>query len=242
MKFTKKVISGVLIVSLAFTAVTPAFAQTEVKAAEGSISNIMVMDVNEMDTSIPQELVGMDRFLSLDDQGCIQLDADAARAAGYAENLVTGVQGNLDNINAEVQAGNMYVDNTFTARTYQTEISPLDLEWTNGKGYSGIETTWYGDTFIYLNTSEAQCLYNAFDSISNQCGQLLVTLNSMSSDPDATQVHNYITSAVVIIGGTAVLIRSQVGNAKAAGKGIIWTIHQDFNTGAVGWGFGAQSW
>lgn len=239
MSFTKKVISGVLIVSLAFTAVTPAFAQTEVETAS---SNVVLMNMNEMDTSIPQELVGMDRFLSLDNQGCIQLDANAALAAGYAENLVIGVQGNLDRINVEVQAGNMYVDNTFTARTYQSEISPLDLEWTNGKGYSGVETTWYGDTFIYMNTSEAKCLYNAFDGVSNQCGQLLEKLNSVSNDPDATRVHGYITSAVLIIGGPAMLIRSQIGNAKAAGKGIIWTIHQDFTTGAVGWAFGAQNW
>ena len=138
MRFTKKVISGLLIVSLAFTAITPAFAQTEVETAS---SNVVLMNMNEMDTSIPQELVGMDRFLSLDNQGCIQLDANAALAAGYAENLVIGVQGNLDRINVEVQTGNMYVDNTFTARTYQSEISPLDLEWTNGKGYSGVETT-----------------------------------------------------------------------------------------------------
>lgn len=64
----------------------------------------------------------------------------------------------------------------------------------------------------------------------------------MTSDPDARNVQSYISTAVLVVGGTAVLIRSQIGNAMAAGKGIIWSVHQDFNTGAVGWGFSAQSW
>lgn len=238
----KKLIASVVTVAFVFTAVTPAFAQTEPQ--EEITPNVVMMDASEIDRSVPDELVGMDRFLSKDAQGCIQLDVEGALAAGYLDKSVFGVKGHLDRINEEVLAGRMYVDDTFTARSIdliESQTMPLDVEWT-GTGYSGVESTWSGDTFIYYNISQANSLYNAFKRASEELGGLLANLNAMTGDPDATKVHDLTVCAVATLTYTALIYKSNIANAKAAGKGIIWSIHQDFNTGTIGWAFGAQSW
>ena len=56
----------------------------------------------------------MDRFLSLDERGCIEMDVEGALAAGYAERAVYGVKEHLNFMNEQVLAGKMYIDDTFT--------------------------------------------------------------------------------------------------------------------------------
>lgn len=240
----KKLISGVVAVAFAFSAVTPAFAQPEPINQDENAPQVVMMDASDFDGSVPDELAGMDRFLTKDAEGCIQLDVDAALAAGYLDKSVFGVKEHLDKINEEVTAGRMVVDETFTARSIdlvESEIAPLDIEWTS-TGYTGIETKWTGDTFIYYNVAQANCLWRACYNVSEQAGNLLINLNQMSGDPDANKAYALTVTAVDIIYWTTVIYKNAIGNAKAAGTGIIWFIHQDFTTGAVGSAFGAQDW
>lgn len=155
MKLSKKFIASIVTVVFAFTSVTPAFAQTVLIPQGEGTPQVTMMDASEMDMSVPEELVGMDRFLSTNAQGCIQLDKEAALAAGYTEQAVLGVKEHLDSMNEQVLAGKMYIDNEFTGHGIvdpQKTKATSDLEFHYKYGYSGIETYWYGATFIYFNT------------------------------------------------------------------------------------------
>lgn len=114
MTFRKKLITSIVTASVALFTLTPAFAQTESMYPEQEPPKVIPMDPSEIDMSIPPELVGMDRFLSLDERGCIVMDVEGALAAGYAEKLVYGVKGHLDFMNEQVLVGKMYIDDTFT--------------------------------------------------------------------------------------------------------------------------------
>lgn len=230
----RKIISTILIIAIAFTSATPAMAQTDVGS---NATQVTILNANRISYTVPEEFAGMEQFLSKNIDGTISLNATAALAANYDERLVFGVQENLARINEGVLAGTTYVDNSFIAHTYNTDIMPLS---TLAQGESKIETTWYGDTFIYMNSDEADCLYALFSGVSNTCGELLVALDRFPTDPDTTRVHDYITCAVAIVGISALIYSNLVYNAKAPGTGIIWYIHQDYNTGVVGWAFDAQ--
>lgn len=234
MKRKMKIISAILIAAITFTSATPVMAQTNISSADAQIT---ILNSSDISYTVPEEFAGMEQFLSKNVDGTVSLNTAAALAANYDEQLVFGVQENLARINEGVLSGNTYVDNSFIAHSYNSDIMPLS---TLAQGRSEIETTWYGDIFIYMNSDEAECLYQAFDSVSSTCGNLLIALDRMPSDPDANKVHDYITAAVAIVGVSALIYRNLVGNAKAPGTGIVWYIHQDFNTGAVGWAFDSQ--
>ena len=58
----------------------------------------------------------------------------------------------------------------------------------------------------------------------------------------AEKAIDLIISGAFIVGYTSLIYAYLIENAMAAGKGIIWLITNDYNTGNVGWAFDAQSW
>ena len=86
-KKIKKMIAIGLSVALIFSSTVPAFAHSTT-IEENNTPRVMLLDADEIDTSIPTELIGMDRFLSLASDGTIQLDVSGALAAGYQEKYV----------------------------------------------------------------------------------------------------------------------------------------------------------
>lgn len=113
MTFRKRLVVGIITVSVALFTLPPVLAQAEFVYPEQESLKIVEMD-SEINGSIPPELVGMDRFLSLDERGCIEMDVEGALAAGYAERAVYGVKEHLNFMNEQVLAGKMYIDDTFT--------------------------------------------------------------------------------------------------------------------------------
>lgn len=253
MKLSKKAIAGMVTIAFAVTSVTPAFAQTMPAPQNEAAPQVVMMDASEMDMSVPAELVGMDRFLSKDAQGCIQLDVEAALAAGYVEQSVMGVKGHLDNINEQVLAGRLYVDSTFTAYSANNQrLVPRGyLTGDREDGYTGVLTYWYGATFIYCNKKEAPLLYKSFVNTTSRCNAAIDYLSALSDDmdmnnqPDAQYAQNALDCLIVgasVIGLTAYVYSTYIKNAMGNDTGIIWSIQQDFNTGTIGWAFGSQDW
>lgn len=259
MKVSKKIISSILITTLTLTSVTPAFAQITVEENNSS-PQIIMMNPNEIGSSVPEELAGMDRFLSKSIDGTIHLDVDSALAAGYNEAAVIGVANHLNGINEHVLAGDMVVDNTFTAYSIDylesanqisSDISTFAVTQHPLYGFSGTVSTWYGDTYIYFNRMESYCLRDAFQSTQNTCENIVVNLGQLASDPtwNALDYANYqqrtlelITVGVGIVGLGAYLYKNQIITAMSPGYGIQWLIHNDFNSGTIGWAFSAQDW
>ena len=58
----------------------------------------------------------------------------------------------------------------------------------------------------------------------------------------AEKAIDLIISGAFIVGYTSFIYAYLIENAMAAGKGIIWLITNDYNTGNVVWAFDAQSW
>ncbi len=262
-KKIKKMIAIGLSVALIFSSTVPAFAHSTT-IEENNTPRVMLLDADEIDTSIPTELIGMDRFLSLASDGTIQLDVSGALAAGYQEKYVLGVKGHLDGINEQVLDGEMSVDpTTFTAYSVNTMAARSvsnNVTFDAGFGYTGVRSEWYGATFIYFNNVQDKVVYRGFFNAYESCDSLIANLNKLKMDNDlisqggldaATQQKytNYaekaidlIISGAFIVGYTSLIYAYLIENAMAAGKGIIWLITNDYNTGNVGWAFDAQSW
>lgn len=238
MNLHKKIIAGLVTVTFICTTITPAFAKVEPEPEVANSPQVVMMDASEINMDVPQELVGMDQFLSVDSQGRIELDADAAMSAGYNERLILGVQEHLDKINTQVIAGKMYIDSdTYIAYG----LTQKDIKWT-GRGYTGIETTWYGATFLYYDIDQANALYKAFDSTYTNCMTLLDNLNQMSNDPDANTAYSLTVTAALVVGYSSLVYRNSVNTARQANTGIIWLINEDYSTGTIGWAFDKQIW
>lgn len=249
----KKLVASIVTVAFAFTAVTPAFAQTAPAPQDEATPQVVVMDASEMDMSVPEELVGMDRFLSTDAQGCMHLDTEAALAAGYAEKAVWGVKGHLDTINEQVLAGRIYVDST-TFVAYSAEADTLPKGRLKGNtllGYTGVLTYWYGATFIYANNKEDKFIYNSFINTVSTCGAAIDYLSAISDDMDMTNqpdakyaqsALNCLIAGAAILGAGAYIYSTYIDTAMEAGTGIIWLIQEDFTTGNTSWAFDEQDW
>ena len=251
MNLNKKIISGVLITTLSCATAMPAFAQTSEAI---SIPTTVISETTEINYSIPQEVLGMDRFLSNSANGTINLNMDAALAAGYDANVVANVKNHLDTINEQVLAGNMVVGENFNA--YSVSIVQPSVEPRGGqisetnRGYSGYISTWYGALFIFFDTVETACLIYAFIGTTASCYALIDELNELKNSPgtefeddDRQGIDDTLDLMIVAagtIGQAAVLSRQAVNEASAANKGVSWYIQQDFNTGRYSWAFEAQ--
>ena len=257
MYLNKKFISTILIIAVICSNALPAFAQVP---AENTISpKVVAMDTSEIDTSVPQELIGMERFLSVTVNGTIQLDTTAALSAGYNENAVLGVNRHLNNINEQVIAGKMIVDGrTFTAydiNFFPSNVAPAALTPNYQLGFSGTYSTWYGITYICFNVVEALSLEHAFEEFTLSCFRLMERLAGLSDNPEfgmvyqgktytdtAEKARDLLIVGAGIVGYTSLLYLTTIQNAMQEEVGVTWLIQENFSSGSVGWAFDAQDW
>lgn len=251
MNFNKKIVAGMLVTALTCTSAMPAFAQTPETICT---PNTVMAETTEFNASIPQEVLGMDRFLSNSANGTIYLDMDSALAAGYDANVVSSVKTHLDNINEQVLAGNMVVGENFNAYStsmVQSSIAPRggSASYSSDYGYSGYISTWFGDVYVFYNALETTWLIQAFAATTATCNSIINKLAELKDTPgmsldDAEHINTAMDLTIVgagIVGQTSVLQRYAVQAATTSGDdGITWYIHQNFNTGAYTWAFDGQ--
>lgn len=250
-KGLKKLVAIVLTATMVFSIGAPAFAQTPY-----DVSEEVMIQANDLSTSVPQELVGMDSYLSIDEDGTIALDMTSALAAGYSEIAVLGVKSHLDSINEQILTGNMVVGENFNAYSVslsQSSISPRGGSATNdGNGYSGYISTWYGALFIFFDKIETIFLLQGFNNLTDSCNTIINNLTELKNSPgmsfedEERQGLDDAIDLVIVgagtIGQSAILSSNAISTASTSQKGVSWYIQQDFNTGIYSWAFEAQNY
>ncbi len=174
-------------------------------------------------TGIPEELDGLDEYLSLLFNGTIYFDEDAAVEDGYSDLAVAFVRGNILKMNELLTSKRGYsahVDSDFN----------LIILGSNNRanGETKIVSTWYGVTQIYMNSDEAQLLYDTIGSYGNTVGNIAGLIPTIG-----TWMSYYVSA-------TTWLYRYQIQQAMSAGTGIIMNIYIDPVTTAESIWFTAQ--
>ncbi len=139
----KRIITIVLSIVLSFSATHIVFAD------ESTIDGISA------NNSIPEELLGLDIYMSISTNGTIIFDKEAALLDNYTLEGINFVDSNIRMMNAIFSSRNLYsiyIDQNFNL--------VIVLPCLRANGESKIVSTWYGVTQIYLNSDEAAALYD----------------------------------------------------------------------------------
>lgn len=120
----------------------PAFAQESVNVVESEAS-VGIEDYDSMYMVVPDEVAGMDEYLSLNENGGLELDVAGALAAGYTEAAVYGVNGTIHEINEKVYAGEAVLGENYFAYSTELAISPCTGPLLTIYGYSGTLVSGY---------------------------------------------------------------------------------------------------
>lgn len=191
-KFMKKLLSLVLVGATILSMSTVALAAP----AEELVN---VIDVE-----------GIERFFFKNGDGTMSMDAEQAREAGYSEYTIQFVQGNIDRINEAVRTDGAIIDDDFKATIYFVS--------SRARGQSKVEIWATGMVLVYLNTDEANDLYNLVDNL-NFVGTLYDGASLLTV---AKPRISYACNVASYVAGIWISsYKAQINQAKSNGTGII---------------------
>ena len=178
------------------------------------------------DRTVSNEVTGLDNYMSIQPNGDLALDEGAAAQAGYAEDVITAIENQINAMNVAVREGRGYIDDEFNLVIY--------LPGTRAVGESKVVTTWYGLTQIYMNSDEAAQLKALVSGSSGGIETL----------EDFFNLFEQFAEAADFISGVANIFLAsysyQISTAEAAGRGIIMNIQRDLVYGGETIGFESQ--
>ena len=219
-KWFKKTVAVVLTAAVALTATVPAFATAE----SNSVSENKIMVMQEPGT-LDSSVVGLDQYLSYNEDQTIAFDEAAALAAGYKETAVTFVRENITKMNQMVLAGTAVPCGDFKVTTHTISLFTVSE--------SVIVYEWNGYINYYLNLRDSKAFY--------QCLKVGYTIGQAASDALALVDYSHVLSSMGAIGTLySTLMKSQVEMAYALGTGLLMMTQIQPETGAMFVGFTYQ--
>ena len=159
------------------------------------------------------EVTGLDNYMSIQPNGDLALDEGAAAQAGYAEDVITAIENQINAMNVAVREGKGYIDDEFNLVIY--------LPGTRAVGESKVVTTWYGLTQIYMNSDEAAELKAA---VSGEGAAIKTLADLIAKYEKFKDVANFVSSVSSIFFASYAY---QIETAEAPGRGIIMNIQRD---------------
>ncbi len=106
------------------------------------------------------DVVGMDQYMTLTEQGTIALDTTSAKNNGFSQEAIAKVQSQINSMNNLVLERKAYINNSFEA------VTNLSRGRAAVRGQSKIVRHWYGLTEVYMNSIETQALIDNFGRVS----------------------------------------------------------------------------
>lgn len=154
--------------------------------------------------------LNIEQYFSLSDEGIILFDVITAEQNGVNMDIINNVANQIDKMNQLVINGDAYVTDDYSVVQY--------LAFSRATGENKVVTHWWGLTEIYMDSAKADKLYNDLSSIGGNYTD--ATYESIFEE-SGINIGLYLLSAYYIN------YAWQVGQAKAAGKGIIMNIQTD---------------
>lgn len=168
------------------------------------------------------EIEELEQFVTVNSDDTLTFDSATALEQGYAEDLVSFVEQNIESMNNLV----INHDGVLNSETLTvTNYIGSDITTYSG-GQSKVETNLLGVTQIYLNDTEAQNLISTYD----RTGSIATAVSSIGG------IGASIATAV-----STQLVGGQIESAASGGNGII-IHHQPSSNIGVGAGTGPNVW
>lgn len=223
-KYFNKFVAGILIIVLCMTVTVPALADT------GELLEQRI-EVTTEATTIQNEMMGLDQYMSYADNQTIVFDTVAALADGYAESIVENVNHNIMSMNSLVLSGEALPGENFTI---VQQGNMRDSKITTIAGESKIVTHWDGRVEYYLSVAESRAFY--------QCLVVGYTLGEAASS--ALEIFGSYSAPLTAIGSIwltyTVGMKQQLEIAYLHGTGLIMTTQNEPATGIMHIWFMAQ--
>lgn len=182
----KKIIATILLVCLITSILVP----VRVKAAE-----------NVNNSNVPQTYIGLKQFVSRNINGTLNLDVEAAIEVGFDVAKVNSVVSHFENINSMVLE-----DRATTDEQLNIYIKSLPKA-ARAAGVNKVVTHWWGQTDVYMNSSETAKLQNNLSNIAYISG-----------------IPGFVFLPAAILSFGMATYERQINMAASAGRGIIMHI------------------
>lgn len=151
----------------------------------------------------------------------MKFDKEAARGAGYTNETIEYVSGNVDGINDMILTQGAILADDFSATIYMKSNRAA-------KGESKVVAWPYGPVQIYMNSEEAAEISEVLEGLSWVCG--ILSLISLSKK--AKPILGEACGVASFIGGILIsMYTAQLRVAEKGGKGIVLNAQQADSSG-----------
>lgn len=211
-KGLRKLVAIVLTTTMIMGISLPAFAEVT------KVDVVPEMMVSEQAVAVAQDKVGLDNYLSYDDNNLIVFNQEEAILDGYSIAAVEDVAINIDRMNELVRTGKAVQNENFSVIIFSATSRATVA------GVSDIKYHWDGRVEYYLNSVETIYFYNAFTvgySVADAAASALVFCSG--------------SAPLIAMGSIAIVCNSalyiNLCNACSPGTGIIMTLQIDSASG-----------
>lgn len=134
---------------------------SSVKAAEIGNANLVQKSIKN-DSTVPQEVRGLDKYITRNSDGTLKLDTNLAIKNGYNTKSVEAIEKHLSGINELVKSGELVTDNSLNINQAKSKVSNR-----LAASYQGVTRTdysWWGFD-RYLNYSDAKSVVSDLNAL-----------------------------------------------------------------------------
>ncbi len=186
--------------------------------------SLVSLPVSAKDTgneaTVPEEVAGLDQFIDREEDGTLHLDSDMALEAGYTENITNAISNHLELVNQMVLAGEAKTDNDLNIYVISGGLIRA--------GVRKIVTYWWGQTDVYLASSDALIMIDTLNAAGNSLARLAEIVNNGTYD----NVQNYALGILVSTGLLAFAYGYQIRTVSGNGTlGFIQQSVMNYDTG-----------
>ncbi|GAA0807865.1 hypothetical protein GCM10008910_48700 [Faecalicatena orotica] len=187
-----------------------------------SLSIPVMAEDTENQVAVPNEVIGLDNYITRSQDGTLHLDSDAAISAGYTETIADAITQHLEMVNELVTSGEAITDNDLNIYIISGGLTRA--------GVRKIVTYWWGQTDVYLSSSDAMVLVRALEAAGNSLANLISIVDNGSYDNIQNAALGYLVGAGLLAFAYGAQIRQVSGNGTA---GIIQQNVLNYDTGTT---------